>query len=152
MITVTEAKSDAAQRIADFQIEMALETENLNLDPETVGKGVAAVFTDQSKGKYFVAMHGEEVVASLLTTFEWSDWRNGWVLWLQSVYVAPKYRNQGIFRQMYLHVKDYVSNTPHLKGIRLYVDRSNFPARAVYKALGMDGEHYQVFEWMKQSG
>jgi hypothetical protein len=36
-----------------------------------------------------------------------------------------------------------------LRGIRLYVDRRNVRAQEVYTRLGMNGEHYQVFEWMK---
>ncbi|MCF8303200.1 MAG: GNAT family N-acetyltransferase [Bacteroidales bacterium] len=147
-IKIMEALPDEWKVITDFQQKMALETENISLDAETVKKGVQQVFTDHSKGRYYLAKHDGEVVASMLTTFEWSDWRNGTVLWLQSVYVLPDYRKKGIFRMMYHHIKQKVENTESLVGIRLYVDKTNKVAQKVYESLGMSGDHYQLFEWM----
>jgi len=135
--------------IANFQVEMAWETENYKLDAETVNKGVRKVFEFEGLGNYYVAQVNNEVVASLLTTFEWSDWRNGTVLWIQSVYVKKEFRKRGIYATLYKHIKDMVSMESSLCGIRLYVDKTNTTAQKVYTNLGMNGEHYRVFEWMK---
>lgn len=135
--------------IVAFQQAMARETEELELDLETVRRGVAAVFDDPSRGRYFVAARGSEVVASLMITPEWSDWRNGTVWWIQSVYVVPELRKQRVYAGLYEHVRELVRGDESVKGIRLYVDRRNVAAQAVYARLGMNGEHYQVFEWMK---
>lgn len=85
----------------------------------------------------------------MLNTFEWSDWRNGNIIWFQSVYVMPEYRKLGILKKMYAHVKTLVKADDHLVGIRLYVDKGNDRAQKVYQALGMNGEHYDTYEWMK---
>jgi GNAT superfamily N-acetyltransferase len=148
-IEIRKANPVDANAIASFQVDMAWETEQYQLDPETVQKGVAAVFTYENRGCYYVATANNEVVASLLTTFEWSDWRNCTVLWIQSVFVKPEFRKQGIFAQLYKHIKQEVDNNPSLAGIRLYVDITNLPAQEVYQRLGMKGDHYKVFEWMK---
>lgn len=135
--------------IADFQVKMALESENMKLDPSTVNKGVSAVIDDPSKGKYWLAEVNGEVVGCLLTIPEWSDWRNGSVLWIHSVYVHPEFRKNGIYKALYTHLKTMVNESPDLRGLRLYVDKSNHNAQKVYEKLGMSGEHYHLFEWMK---
>ena len=146
---IREATKEDAGQIAAFQMEMAMETENLQLDTNLVNKGVQHVFDDRMKGTYYVAEKNGKVIASLLTTYEWSDWRNGTILWIQSVYVSPIFRRNGVYRSMYQHILQLVSENPELKGIRLYVDQTNLPAREVYKKLGMNAEHYQLFEWLK---
>ena len=148
MIVRQATDSDSAP-IVEFQLAMAWETEQLKLHEPTVIKGVAAVFEDSSKGIYYVAEVEGKIVGSLLTTFEWSDWRNGTVLWIQSVYVAEKWRRKNVFRKLYEHIQSMVNQDPNLKGIRLYVDKGNQAAQQVYGGLGMNGEHYGVFEWMK---
>jgi ribosomal protein S18 acetylase RimI-like enzyme len=137
------------QDIADFQVAMALETEGLTLDLDTVHKGVNAVFDDPAKGKYWLAEKDGQVIACLLTVPEWSDWRNGTVLWVHSVYVRPEFRKLGVFRQLYSHLEAMVKSSPELRGIRLYVEKSNHRAQAVYEALGMGREHYHLYEWLK---
>ena len=149
-IEIRKAQLSDQSSIARFQVEMALETEQYKLDPDTVSKGVEAVLNNDKLGAYYVAVLGNKVVGSLLTTFEWSDWRNGTVLWIQSVYVDPQYRKRGIYGLLYKHVKALVADDTMLKGIRLYVDESNIAAQEVYARLGMNGEHYRVFEWMKE--
>ena len=138
-----------ANVIIDFQIAMARETEDFFLEREVTAKGVHAVFADPSLGRYFVAADADRVVASLLITYEWSDWRNGVVWWIQSVYVLPGYRRRGVYAGLYQHVKAMVEAEPSIRGIRLYVDNRNQAAQEVYARLGMEGEHYRVFEWMK---
>ncbi len=149
MISVLEAHSEVHAKIVDFQIAMAKETEGIDLERSVVEKGVKAVFEDSQKGKYYIAQVEGEVVASLLTTFEWSDWRNGFVYWIQSVYVTPEFRKKGVYKLMYKHIQDQVVNTSGVNGIRLYVDANNNRAQNVYTKLGMDGDHYRLFEWMK---
>ena len=149
-VIVRLATKNDADTIVEFQLKMAWETEDLELDQSVVEKGVDNVFKDPDKGTYFVAEQDGRIIASLLTTHEWSDWRNGRVLWLQSLYVLPGFRRKGIFKKMYLFLKNKVESTDELKGLRLYVDKSNLVAQKVYNAIGMDHEHYQMYEWMKE--
>ena len=131
--------------IVDFQKAMAHETEGVELHLEPLEKGVKAVLSDKSKGTYYVAEINGRVVASLLTTFEWSDWRNGTVLLIQSVYVLPKYRRRGVYRSMYARIKSLVLTSEELKGIRLYADKNNLAAQQTYEKLGMNQDHYTTF-------
>jgi GNAT superfamily N-acetyltransferase len=148
-ITYRQGRIEDAAGIIDFQLAMAVETEGLALDGEVCTRGVHAVFSDPNLGRYFVAERDGQVVASLMITFEWSDWRNGMVWWIQSVYVAPDARQRGIYAGLYDYVQALASEDSGVRGIRLYVDRRNTSAQQVYTRLGMNGEHYQVFEWMK---
>ena len=147
IVTRAATVTDASDIIA-FQLAMARETEGIELDEPTVTRGVRAVFDDPSRGRYFVATSGTTVIASLLITYEWSDWRNGNVWWIQSVYVRPEHRRRGVYARMYEHVKA-IAERENVRGIRLYVDRRNAPAQDVYRRCGMNGEHYLVYEWMK---
>jgi ribosomal protein S18 acetylase RimI-like enzyme len=148
MITIRPGLLFDIEVIAQYQVKMAQETEQLKLDPNTVVNGVTAVFDDPSKGKYWLAEAAGEVVGCLLTVPEWSDWRNGTVLWIHSVYVRPDFRNKGVYKKLYSHLKSMVEATPDLRGLRLYVDKSNKDAQAVYEKLGMSGEHYHLYEWL----
>jgi len=136
-------------QIVRFQIEMARETEGIELQITPLEEGVNAVLQDPNKGQYYVAEINNNVVASLLTTFEWSDWRNGTILWIQSVYVLPQYRRRGVYRTMYAHIKSMVLKSDKLNGIRLYADKKNLPAHKTYEKLGMNQDHYITFEWLK---
>ena len=135
--------------IADFQVKMAWETELMKLDPKIVDLGVTGVMDDPSKGKYWLAEVDGNVVGCLLTIPEWSDWRNGTVLWIHSVYVHPEFRKYGVFKSLYSHLKQLVNETSDYRGLRLYVDKTNLKAQKVYESLGMSSEHYHLFEWMK---
>lgn len=137
------------QSIVNFQQAMARETEGIELLLDPLEKGVKAVLEDPSKGIYYVAEINKKVVSSLLTTYEWSDWRNGTVLWIQSVYVMPQYRRRGVYRKMYTHIKSMVLSSDNLMGIRLYADKSNLAAHKTYENLGMNQDHYITFEWLK---
>ena len=147
MITIRQATPDDAGAIIRFQLAMAMETEKMELKTETVTKGVMAVFRDPKKGQYYVAEENDSVVASLMITFEWSDWRNANVWWFQSVYVVPDYRRKGIFTLMYDYVK-LAGVAEGIAGLRLYVDAENIRAQRTYEALEMDGSHYKTYEWM----
>lgn len=148
-LAIRPASPEEAPTLVDFQLRMARETEDLRLDVGVVSRGVQGVFEDPARGAYWVALRGSEIVGSLLTTFEWSDWRAATILWIQSVYVVPKERGRGVYRALYEHLHERVRSSPGLGGLRLYVDRRNTAAQRVYERLGMDGEHYRVYEWLK---
>lgn len=143
------ANKDDISAIVQFQLAMAFETENIELDKTTVEKGVSAVLDDASKGKYYIAEKKGKIIGSLLTTFEWSDWRNGTVLWIQSVYILPEFRRKGVYSQMYSYIKNLVLEDASLNGIRLYADKENKIAHKTYRKLGMSPDHYVTFEWLK---
>jgi GNAT superfamily N-acetyltransferase len=149
-IIIRHAGIDDMGFIVDCQIKMAKETENMKLDKLTVTLGVQSVFDDSLKGFYIVGERDGTPVSCLMITLEWSDWRNNWVWWIQSVFVLPEMRKSGIFSMMYTFIKSQVLQDNEVAGIRLYVDNTNLPAREVYKRMGMNDEHYRLFEWMKQ--
>jgi len=149
MTLYRHAHPDDLQRIVDFQLAMAWETEDLRLDSSICAAGVRAVFKNPALGQYYIAEKDSQAVGAALTTYEWSDWRNGVVWWIQSVYVLPEFRRQGIYSGIYAFIRGLAEPDPDVRGIRLYVDRRNTTAQEVYTRLGMNGEHYQVFEWMK---
>jgi GNAT superfamily N-acetyltransferase len=149
MIIIREANTSDIETIISFQLKMAMETEKIRLKESLVTKGVSAVFDHPELGRYYVAEKEGRVCASLLVTPEWSDWRSLHVLWIQSVFVIPEERKKGIFKQMYSFLRQMVENSQVYAGLRLYVDRSNFSAKEVYKAIGMNHDHYELFEWMK---
>ncbi|RME28395.1 MAG: GNAT family N-acetyltransferase [Deltaproteobacteria bacterium] len=126
---------------------MALETEDVVLDPDTVRAGVAAGLAGAVDARYLLATRGGRVAGQLMVTREWSDWRNGPVWWIQSVYVWPEFRRQGVYRALYAAVLDE-ARAAGAVGVRLYVDARNTAAQRTYAALGMDGDHYRVFEQM----
>ena len=148
MVHYREAVPADASTIIEFQLAMARETEDLELDRGILTAGVNAVFADPALGRYYIAQDDGRVIGSLMITYEWSDWRNGMVWWIQSVYVIPEFRRRGVYAGLYAHVKSMVEQST-VRGIRLYVDKRNVPAQDVYTRLGMNGEHYLVFEWMK---
>jgi GNAT superfamily N-acetyltransferase len=148
MITIRKAEREDSEQIISFQLAMARETEELQLDTDRLVPGVNSVFNNPSKGQYFVAESDGNVIASLMITYEWSDWRNADVWWFQSVYVIPGFRRMGIFRMMY----DFVRNEGlknGIAGLRLYVESNNHTARKTYEAMGMSSEHYTMYEWLR---
>ncbi len=148
MIKIRTATPEDLEQIIDFQMEMAMETENLQLNSETLRKGISAIFDDPYKGRYYFAEMNGQVAGMLMTTFEWSDWRAATVLWIQSVYVRKEFREKGIYKSLYTNIQEIVQNDPNYGGIRLYVDQSNINAIKVYEKSGMNGDHYRLFEWM----
>lgn len=148
-VTIRAATFDDVPTIVAFQLAMAWETESLSLEGAVVTRGVQAVLDDPAKGQYWLAEVDGGVAGVLLTIPEWSDWRNGTVLWLHSVYVTPLHRGQGVFRRLFEHVRGLVERSPELCGLRLYVDKRNAAAQAVYRSLGMTSEHYDLYEWLR---
>jgi GNAT superfamily N-acetyltransferase len=132
--------------IAEFNQRLAQETENLRLDAACIGPGVAALLEDEAKGIYYMAEAGGAVVGQVMITYEWSDWRNGNLWWLQSVYVKPEFRRRGIFRALFRHLTDLARADKSVCGLRLYMHRENQTARRSYERLGMKRTPYEVFE------
>lgn len=148
-IIIRKAQASERDIIVDFQIRMAKETEDLGLDQATLTKGVQRVLEDPSKGTYWVVEYDARIICSVLITHEWSDWRNGEVWWIQSLYVLAPFRGKGIFKQLYAFFKEQVEANEDLKGIRLYVEKENVNAQKAYEAVGMTKEHYDMYEWLK---
>ena len=146
---VVTAAAEHAEDIARFQVEMAMESEGLALDYECVRRGVEAVFADEAKGRYVVAQRDGRVVGCLMITREWSDWRSSWYWWIQSVYVSPSYRGRGVYRAMYHYVLSQ-AKSEGVSQVRLYVDRENTAAQAVYQKLGMAECHYLLYEAVEE--
>jgi GNAT superfamily N-acetyltransferase len=149
MIEIHKGRLSDLERIVELQLLMAQETEGLTLDRDVVSKGVRGVFHEPARGTYWVAEEKDELLGVLLAIPEWSDWRNGTVLWVHSLYVIPQARRRGVFKKLYLNLKKQVEQSPELMGLRLYVDRTNKPAQEVYEKLGMSKEHYELYEWLK---
>ena len=142
---VSTGTTEDIQAIAQFQVDMALESEGTVLDIQTVLPGVTAAMNDPQKGTYIVARANGEAISSLMLTREWSDWTNRWYWWIQSVYVKPEYRGKGAYKAMYEKIKE-MAQQQGVTQIRLYVDKTNVRAQQVYKKLGMDECHYLMYE------
>ncbi len=147
-IQIRLADIEDIEAITTFQCHLASESEAITLDPITVGKGVRALIENADKGCYWIAEADGRTVGCMMVLREWSDWRNAEVWWIHSLYVLPEFRRRGVLRAMYGHLKDMVEAEPSLCGLRLYVEKDNRVAMAAYDALGMDGEHYRLYEWM----
>ena len=140
------AVPDDAETIAAFNRAMALETENKTLNENVSILGVRAVLAEPQLGRYYVVSEGQDVRASLMITYEWSDWRNGLFWWVQSVYVHPERRRAGLFSHLYQFVKQEAQRDERVCGLRLYVERENINALATYRRLGMQTESYDIME------
>lgn len=132
--------------IADFNCRLASETEDHTLNPQTVREGVRRGVSLTTEVQYFVAEHDQRVIAQLMLTREWSDWRNGWMVWLQSVYVDSQYRRQGVFSQLFDYCCEQVRQDDDAVGIRLYVETDNESAIATYRRHGFTDAGYRVLE------
>lgn len=144
-IVVTHPTSSDIDTIVSFQQAMAMESEGLELDNSILERGVAAVIEDRSKGLYFVAKMGNEIVGSLMVTTEWSDWNNCEYWWIQSVYVKPEYRRKGVFTTLCREVEAQ-AKAEGVKYVRLYADKNNLNAINCYHSLGYTKGHYLMLE------
>jgi len=153
-LAIRPAAAAHAGLIAEFNRALAAESEGLTLDTEVVAEGVQAVLADPARGRYFLAEVDGRVVGQMLITTEWSDWRNGWFWWVQSVYVLPDCRRRGVFGRLYTHILETARRRQDVCGLRLYVDRNNTPAREVYTRLGMTHTRYRLYEadWSSARG
>ena len=145
-IVVRRATLADLDTIVSFNAAMARETEDKPLDEDTLRRGVHAALHDEKKGRYWVAMRSNEVAGALMCTTEWSDWRCGMFWWIQSVYVRPRHRRQGVFTALYRNVYTTAKQDADVCGLRLYVEKENTGAQQTYRHLGMDPTAYDMYE------
>ncbi|MYH14583.1 MAG: GNAT family N-acetyltransferase [Gammaproteobacteria bacterium] len=145
-IEIRRAVAGDIDRIVEFNLAMARESEDKGLDAETLRAGVAAVLAEPANGFYLMAEADGRPAGSLMVTTEWSDWRNGRFWWIQSVFVAPEHRRLGIYSRLHDSVRRAGQADGQCCGLRLYVERNNIGAQATYASLGMAPTHYDLFE------
>ena len=150
-VSIRQAAIGDAKQIADFNTNMAMETEDMELIPEVILSGVRKLINNDSFGYYLVAEANHEIVGSLMVTTEWSDWRNGQFWWIQSVYVIPSWRRKGLYRKLYETVKQLADKNDNVCGFRLYVEKENTIAQSTYDNVGMHETHYKMYEELKTS-
>ena len=148
-LAVRKADVADADAISRFNQAMALETERKALVPALVDAGVLRLLKEPSLGFYVVAGDGERIVACLLVTHEWSDWRNGLFWWIQSVFVHAGWRRRGVYSALYRFVRQLADADAGVCGFRLYVEKENAVAQETYAALGMARTDYLIYEQMK---
>lgn len=144
--TVRRATADDATILAKFNCAIARETEEKELDPNTVLRGVERGLQHADEVLYFVAETPTEIIGCLMLTREWSDWRDGWLVWVQSVYVESDFRGQGVFRGILAFAIEEIRKNPDVVGVRLYVEESNTRAQSVYLRTGFSDPKYKVLE------
>ena len=143
---VRAARPEDLESLVDFNCRLARETEDHELDPATVRRGLSRLFDNPAAGFYTVAEQEGRVVGCLLITFEWSDWRDGWLWWIQSVYVEAAARRGGVFRRLFEHVREKAETDGDVRGLRLYVERGNDRAQATYASMGLEEAPYKMYE------
>ena len=148
-LAIRKGSAADADAISRFNQAMALETEGKSLIPDLVDAGVRRLLSDPSLGFYVVATDGDAIAACLLVTQEWSDWRNGLFWWIQSVFVEPDRRRQGVYSSLYEHVQELAAADPQVCGFRLYVEKDNVVAQQAYAALGMGATDYLNYEELR---
>ena len=147
---IRQALSQDVPELVEFNIDMARETEDIELIPEVIGAGVKTLIKNPDFGFYLVVELDNSIQASLMVTTEWSDWRNGMFWWIQSVYVRSGYRRQGLYRELYARVKELAEQDPSVCGFRLFVERDNKVAQKTYQSVGMRETAYRMFEELQQ--
>ena len=148
LMLIRKAKRKDLEKIVDFNIQMAKETEGKILNKNIVRKGVTGVLVNKIKGFYLMAedKSAKMIVGQLMVTFEWSDWQNKNFWWIQSVYVNNRYRNKKIFSHLFRTVLKLALSQKNVCGLRLYVKRNNNSAKQVYEALDMKKTSYEIYE------
>jgi ribosomal protein S18 acetylase RimI-like enzyme len=145
-ITVRPARQADVALMARWAEAMAFETEHKQLPPAVVLRGIQRAFDDPAKGRYFIAEIDGRPAGTLMYTLEWSDWRDGWWWWIQSVYVDVDFRRRGVYRALYAHLLDLAQADADVTGLRLYVERENTSAKRTYELLGMRDAGYDIYE------
>ena len=146
---IRKAEENDFEIIAEYNYNLAYETEDKKLDKDILIKGVKKILSDETKGIYHVCEVDGKVVGQIMYTYEWSDWRNGTFIWVQSVYVHKDYRGKGIFKALYNKVKEICDSSDEYVGIRLYVERENYNAQKTYQKIGMSECNYYMYEYEK---
>lgn len=150
-MNIRRARLEDLDTIVEYNYNLAYETEHKKLDKVTLTQGVRNIIQDENKGIYHVCEINKKVVGQIMYTYEWSDWRNGTFIWIQSVYVDKEYRGQGVFKALYSKVKEVCDSSSEYVGIRLYVEKENYTAQNTYKSLGMEECNYFMYEYEKNN-
>ena len=130
-------------------MKMAFETEDTQLNVDTLKQGVSRVLLNNYHGFYLIVSLGEIPISCSMILFEWSDWRAKEVIWIHSLYVLSEHRSKGVFKALYAHLIGLINAHPeNYAGIRLFVEKSNINAQHVYRKIGMTAEHYDLYEWL----
>ncbi|HEX5131243.1 MAG TPA: GNAT family N-acetyltransferase [Candidatus Krumholzibacteria bacterium] len=145
-ISVRDATLDDAALIAEYNRLLALESEDKVLDMPTITAGVRRGLAHPELCRYFIATADGRPVGTTMLTYELTDWRDGVLWWLQSVYVQPEFRRHGVFRAIYAHISREARRHPDVRGLRLYVHRENHRAIKTYENLGMTKGDYDLYE------
>jgi GNAT superfamily N-acetyltransferase len=145
-IEVRQATAADVEPVCEFNRLLALESESKSLDPASLRAGVTAVLADAAKGLYFLAREEAAILGQMAITYEWSDWRNGWFWWIQSVYVIPAARRRGVSRLIFESILDLARADSSVIGLRLYVEKGNAAAHATYQKMAFAWTEYQVME------
>ena len=145
-LIIRKASNNDINTIVTFNYLMAKETETILLDKNIVKLGVKSVITDPSKAQYWIAENNNTIIGQLMVTYEWSDWRNGDMWWISSVYVTENFRRRGVFSELYKHIEHMAKENPGCCGIRLYIEKHNERAQKTYLSLGMNDAGYDVME------
>ncbi len=143
---IQPADNSHIDALTDYNCRLALETEGKSLCADTVRNGVLRGLSVGGEVQYFVAVAEETVIGQVMLTREWSDWRDGWMAWLQSVYVAEEFRGKGVFRGLLNYVKDQLRLQSDVLCLRLYVEQDNEAAVAAYRRLEFEDPGYRVME------
>jgi ribosomal protein S18 acetylase RimI-like enzyme len=151
-LLIRKAKLEDLERIVDFNIQMAKETEEKILEKNVAREGVKAVLTNELKGFFLLAEENKgekKICGQLMITSEWSDWRNKNIWWIQSVFVDKNYRNRKVFSKLFKSVTKMALSEKEVGGLRLYVEKHNDSAKQVYESLGMKKTPYEIYEkWL----
>ncbi len=145
-VHIRQAGPSDLETVVAFNQAMAVETEGRDLDSETVTAGVRQALADPGRSVYFLAEIDGEIAGQTMFTTEWSDWRNGYFWWIQSVFIAPEHRRKGVFRALHQHIRALAKARPDVCGLRLYVHHDNQRAMNTYRQLGMTQAEYHLYE------
>lgn len=146
-LNIRKAVIEDAPVIAENNYTIALVTEGISFDKKVLLNGARSVIEDESKGIYFLAESDGNIIGQLMVTREWSDWRNGEFLWIQSVYVHESFRRKGVFKKLFDNLKEYAKSQGNVCGLRLYVEKDNRTAQNTYSSLGMKETYYRLYEF-----
>ncbi len=146
---IRRAKLEDKEIIVKYNYNLAYETEDKELDIKVLEKGVESLLQDSNKGIYHLCEIDGKVVGQIMYTYEWSDWRAGTFIWVQSVYVDKEYRGKGVFKKLYTYIKDMCDRDNNICGIRLYVEKENYTAQKTYESLEMEQCNYYMYEYEK---
>jgi len=144
-MNIIKATLSDAEDIAKNNIAMAFESEKISLSEFIALDAVKNLINNPEKGFYLLIKQNNRIIGQLMITYEWSDWRNTTIWWIQSVYVDPAFRKQGVFRSLYEYIQK-LSKKNNVKVLRLYVHEQNKNAIKVYESLGMKKKSYVIYE------